>query len=797
MFPHDVDATTIRGKPSIPGRRKRDLSSVYTVGREEGMLKRIEKVNSVGLLRNANGAGFEFHKATLIYADNGRGKSTLASILRSCSLGQASIVADRQTIDDASPQEIVLQFENGVKVTFSGGAWNAYRSELLVFDTDFVDQNVYSGTHVSPEHRRGLLEFALGQQAVLAKQEVDAATQLARKASEDASAAEAALKGFHQGITIASFESLPPNPTADQEIDSLRKRIVAAGSTATLQSKAVPQAVIEPTLDLTAFFNILGTTLQNIEVDSEKKVQEHIAKHGGSVAEGWISQGFAMQIDKECPFCALPTAGNPLIESYRSYFNAAYNKLKADVGALAQKVELSVVDAVVDRFFSGIETAQAIADGWAEHVPSTKLEFDKEEARVLLDKLRERLSVLAKAKEQSPLDKVGKDEDRTIAAALWQELVERMRSVNKAILKTAVGINEFKVKLAKENVPQLQQQIIGLELVKKRHDPKVATLIEKWKSEKKNREAADKKKTEAREKLDALMKATLNKYQTAINGLLKDFGASFEITQMDFNYYGGVNPRTDYALRLRGKNVQLTGGVPTFGTALSDGDRRTLAFAFFIASVLADPKLSDKVIVIDDPMSSLDRNRRHQTRQVLKNISASAKQLIVMAHDVYFLRDLRNDLSAKGAPPPPTLKLVRVKNDYTDFAKAELDKECESDYYYHHRILRELVDGTYVGDSRTVAKAIRPMLEGYLHRRFPGRINRGLLFGEIVGLIKSAQPGDPLIHLKPMVTEMNTINSYAGQFHHDTNAAADSAPVDDTEIKNYADRALTLIYRGS
>lgn len=53
----------------------------------------------------------------------------------------------------------------------------------------------------------------------------------------------------------------------------------------------------------------------------------------------------------------------------------------------------------------------------------------------------------------------------------------------------------------------------------------------------------------------------------------------------------------------------------------------------FIASVLNDPLLANKIVMIDDPMSSLDVNRRHQIRTILKKIRAKTQQLIVLAHD--------------------------------------------------------------------------------------------------------------------------------------------------------------------
>lgn len=47
------------------------------------MLDRIQKITSVGLFNDISPVGISFRKTSLIYGDNGRGKSTLASIMRS------------------------------------------------------------------------------------------------------------------------------------------------------------------------------------------------------------------------------------------------------------------------------------------------------------------------------------------------------------------------------------------------------------------------------------------------------------------------------------------------------------------------------------------------------------------------------------------------------------------------------------------------------------------------------------------------------------------------------------------
>jgi wobble nucleotide-excising tRNase len=174
------------------------------------LLKRIEAIQGIGLLHDANGKPHACQKATLLYGDNGRGKSTLAAILRSVSTNDPSLIESRKTIDGTLAAKVVLQFESGHKVVFSGGAWSEQRPEVSVFDSEFIERNVYSGSSVSTGQRKNFLEFALGEAAVSARLAVDQATVAARTASELVQSLTAQLSGHHAGRTLAAFTALPP-----------------------------------------------------------------------------------------------------------------------------------------------------------------------------------------------------------------------------------------------------------------------------------------------------------------------------------------------------------------------------------------------------------------------------------------------------------------------------------------------------------------------------------------------------------------------------------------------------------
>ena len=759
------------------------------------MLDRIELIQGVGLLHDANGKPHSCQRATLVYADNGRGKSTLATVLRSAATGDPTLVSHRRTVDGVLPPKVTLQFSNGHKVNFSANAWSESRPEVLVFDADFVERNVHSGGAVSTGHRKNLLEFALGEAAVAARTAVEQATADARAATEKVLSLTGQLSGHHTGLTLPQFEALTKVAEVDVEVAALQKRVSAANNAAAIIAKPVPAPAPEPSFDIDGLFAALQSSLKNLHADAERVVKEHVAKLGGGTAESWLSQGQQLGDAESCPYCGQATTDLNLIRAYQTHFNEAYAALKIKVAGLRNVAEIGNRANIVERFLQAVVTAKTQATAWSELVPTQAIDFDASAAGTCIAELQDLVLKLVARKEAAPADPVSVEAERPQAVALWVNMIAAMTAANGAIKSAADAIGNYKGQLAAENVLLLTQQIQRLEASKRRHGAVVVDLISKIAVARSDANKAEDKKKSERDKLDGLMTATLSQYEKSINTLLKNFGASFSIKGMGANFRGAA-PRTEYGLLLRGKDIALEGGQPSFSSALSEGDKRTLAFAFFVASTLADSKLSTRIVVIDDPMCSLDLNRKHHTRSVLKRLHSKAEQLILLAHDPYFLRDLRDALRKEDPGTPIAMfQLSLAANDYTGFSTLDVDKECESAYFQHHRLLNEFVAGLNP-DAKAVAKAVRPMLEGYLHRRFPSLISKSLMFGQVVVCIRDAPFNSPLSHAKNLVAELNDINEYAGQFHHDTNAAAETVAVLAAELKTYVDRSLHLVHGG-
>jgi len=760
------------------------------------MLERIERIQGIGLLHDVDGRALKLSNTQLIYADNGRGKSTLASVLRSVSTGDAAAVTERKTVDRSTPPAATLTFGSGHKVIFKDGAWSEQRPELLVFDAEFIEKNVHSGGVVTPGQRKNLLQFALGASAVKAQAAEDQATKSSSLANAVVAQLTAQLAGYHQGMLLPAFMRLKPagEPETQLLVADLRKRIQIAENIGAVLARPLPTEIAEPMFDIDSLFAILSTSLKDIEENAEQIVNQHFRKPGYENIEKWVSDGLRFDDGLTCPYCSQEVGGVSLIKAYRTHFSDKYEELKSKVSVLERGVLARASDSVIDVIDVAVTKSNAAILAWSADHKFSQVTFDSNKAKEGISKLRNYLLELVSAKLNKPLEPIGGDTEKLFAKTQWLHVLCHIQHTNSQVRDARKLIEDYRASLQHENIGAMTQSIINLELAVSRGKAQVADLITSLTAAKQKAVDAEALKKSARTALVTHMSQTLITFQKSINKILRQFGASFSIEKLDANFRSGA--RSEYGLSLRGMSITLD-GTPRFATALSEGDKRTLAFAFFVATVTADPDLKHKVVVIDDPMCSLDVNRKTQTIGVLKAIGGAAEQIVILAHDPFFIRDLRDNLTIKGAPILQVLQLQHSIDGYSNLNKFDPDKECESPFYRHHRLIMELSAG--IGhDNRTVAQAIRPFLEGYLHRRFPGLIPRDLMFGQIVAHIEAAQPNDPLYYAHSLLEELREINGYSGQFHHDTNPGlCETIPVVTSELISFGQRALTLVYRGT
>jgi len=255
------------------------------------------------------------------------------------------------------------------------------------------------------------------------------------------------------------------------------------------------------------------------------------------------------------------------------------------------------------------------------------------------------------------------------------------------------------------------------------------------------------------------------------------------------------DPTAEYKLTLSGQEILFEDDEinPCFKYTLSEGDKSSLSFAFFLAKLDLDPKLSDKIIIFDDPLSSLDSNRRTATTQQLQRINGLAKQIIILTHNNIVARKFWNEIDKSKCM---NLQIVRSAETYK-ISEWDLEKETSGEYFNNYFILEKYLNEGISGQQqlRNVARCIRPLLEGYLRLRFPGKFTESEWLGDFIKKIENASNGEPLSNMKLQLNELKDIKDFSKKYHHSFNPNADYELIIDAELKSFVDRTLKIMYK--
>ncbi|MBI3170630.1 MAG: hypothetical protein HYZ22_19285 [Chloroflexi bacterium] len=118
------------------------------------MIKRIKLIQGIGSFVNyrpdtPTQAALEFAKSSIIYANNGYGKSTIANILKSLSENDSSKIIQRKSLKDGKPveidQEVVIVRAGGESI-YQSNSWihtKTHAPKIYVFDQQFISDNLF------------------------------------------------------------------------------------------------------------------------------------------------------------------------------------------------------------------------------------------------------------------------------------------------------------------------------------------------------------------------------------------------------------------------------------------------------------------------------------------------------------------------------------------------------------------------------------------------------------------------------------------------------------------------------
>jgi wobble nucleotide-excising tRNase len=167
-------------------------------------------------------------------------------------------------------------------------------------------------------------------------------------------------------------------------------------------------------------------------------------------------------------------------------------------------------------------------------------------------------------------------------------------------------------------------------------------------------------------------------------------------------------------------------GVECSLDSLSEGERNFLALAYFLLSINdEEDKLdNDAVIVIDDPVSSLDSDSLFQVYAILAGEIErnNNRQYFVFTHNLdFFGHLLQNYKKSDGKIKDDLVSFYQIGMNGAGSAIKTLDeslKNYRSDYLYAIIKLNEIKDGTNLDDAILAANLLRRSIETFLHFKY-------------------------------------------------------------------------------
>lgn len=733
-------------------------------------------------------------QATLFYGENGRGKSTLSAVLDSCGRNDPALIQSRATIGgDAPNPRAELVFDGGPNPVNFDGAWANHRPEISVFDSNFVHANAYTGLNVSSDNRRGLYEFALGD-AINDIAELERLDEQAREANQEKALHTAHLLANATPYTLDQFIELVPDPHIEDRLRAARQLVTANADAARVQARRLLVPLNLRDLDLGQMFAVLSRTVADMNQAVVRRVVDHIDNHPQEGFEQWLAEGQTFDQDDECPYCGQGTLEIELVGALRKYFGAEYSTLHSDLSDMAA-IALNYVGVTVMTAIGNTIVANGdLQDTWSDIHATERLPLDIDATLHETAELNALIERLHAAKAERVLSAVGSPEEVDEARRLQAAILGRLRVYNEAVAAINTAYEQRRAAIVAGNPAALRAEVARLEALARRGTNHVIERIAQFRGAATTATQAIAAKGALRERHDAYMEDLLRRYQDQINAHLTNFGAGFRIQDLEGVHAGGRTPRAQYLIDIRGAGIELEAqdGEPSFQTALSDGDRRTLALAFFLARLDLDPHLAHKIVVFDDPIASFDVYRKRHTIRAIEDLARRCAQVIVLSHDPLFLREVEQAMVAAGVPRVAH-KIGYAAQDYAQFEDVNLAEVCKQPYFQKYFLITRFLNGEEPDRDNEVAKALRVLVEEFYKIRFPGNFGPTFRLGLMIEAIDAAPADSPIAALKPKLDDLNRFNDFASQYHHADPQVA--APLPNIQVlRAYARAALSLVH---
>jgi len=238
-------------------------------------------------------------------------------------------------------------------------------------------------------------------------------------------------------------------------------------------------------------------------------------------------------------------------------------------------------------------------------------------------------------------------------------------------------------------------------------------------------------------------------------------------------------------------------------TNLSEGEKSAIAFLYFLTemkSLSEDTTLSNTIVFIDDPISSLDSNHVFQVRSLINNFfrSNEFKQLFISTHSFEFLSVLL-DTKLFGSTNPemgeakrPFYFIQRINENEAEIKKLpKAFSSYKSEYVGLFRIIKEYKnsdDQENFPNLLILPNAVRRFLELYTLMKYPSEKSVDKRVQEVFCSGDQTYHSVKLLHWFSHENQLEKINQ------HDDKLLQISEAID--ELFDYIENEDTLHWKG-
>lgn len=178
-----------------------------------------------------------------------------------------------------------------------------------------------------------------------------------------------------------------------------------------------------------------------------------------------------------------------------------------------------------------------------------------------------------------------------------------------------------------------------------------------------------------------------------------------------------------------GYNIRRSNGE--LATKLSEGERSAISFCYFLAELSSVSRDTSKlVVIIDDPVSSLDTIAQTHAMGVMNELTEKCAQVILLTHSSSFTNMVRRSWSQPtggNGPKPKYLFLdCRISEKYGDrrtklTSMPPILKDYDNEYHYLFGMVYEAAKSKTSDRLFFLPNAIRKMLEIFVAFHYPDK----------------------------------------------------------------------------